>query len=445
MTGRESSRLGWLDALRGIAALLVVWEHYAFATSALPGIRASMLPWVKTGDIGVFLFFLISGYIIPASLEKRGSVRSFWISRFFRLYPMVALLLVTVIVLRRHNHYFPDPFAAQHPATSIAAHATMLQDLLGVPDAVWVLWSLSYEMVFYLVTVAVFVAGVSRFSAQIAVGIAAAAVLVFPFVTQGGLWGVVDVQAAVAVVVVLFAIGIAASMSGSKALVSVGSGMLGVLALSLVVRNSFFPGWQGLCVLATMFLGTAIYRAHSGQISARRAAAACATVFVLVVAAAVRNTAHLDPGGEDRVYVVRRCVLGLSIAAALFAGGLLLRDRRIPRAFRRLGEISFSVYLLHPVLLVLTRTQIDKLSGHLGSPHAIGPLELRLLLFVDFTLLVIGVSVLTHRYVEKPGQRLGRIVDAWLQARVRSHPDVPVAAGRTIGRQRTASESPVVR
>ena len=46
------------------------------------------LQWINPGNYGVFVFFIISGFIVPASLERKGSVRTFWVSRLFRLYPL---------------------------------------------------------------------------------------------------------------------------------------------------------------------------------------------------------------------------------------------------------------------------------------------------------------------------------------------------------------------
>ncbi|HEY9524978.1 MAG TPA: acyltransferase family protein, partial [Thermopolyspora sp.] len=66
------SRLAWLDALRGVGALAVVAEHM------LPWLVPSWRPhWFNLGMYGVLVFFLVSGYIIPASLERRGDVRTF--------------------------------------------------------------------------------------------------------------------------------------------------------------------------------------------------------------------------------------------------------------------------------------------------------------------------------------------------------------------------------
>ncbi|WP_405088849.1 acyltransferase family protein [Microbispora sp. NBC_01389] len=80
---RTSKRLAWLDALRGLAALTVVFEHAL--TPLLPEARLPVKAVFDPGWYGVMVFFLVSGYIVPASLERRASLRKFWISRFFRL------------------------------------------------------------------------------------------------------------------------------------------------------------------------------------------------------------------------------------------------------------------------------------------------------------------------------------------------------------------------
>jgi len=75
-------RLGRLDVLRGVAALCVVFDHLSFYL--LQHVKADVYQWFDLGDYGVFVFFLISGYIVPASLERKGTARTFWVSRLFR-------------------------------------------------------------------------------------------------------------------------------------------------------------------------------------------------------------------------------------------------------------------------------------------------------------------------------------------------------------------------
>ena len=72
----KHSRLAWLDALRGFAARPFVFDHGS--TLKLLPVRDFLYRWLDLGQYGVFVFFLVSGYIIPASLERKGSVRGFW-------------------------------------------------------------------------------------------------------------------------------------------------------------------------------------------------------------------------------------------------------------------------------------------------------------------------------------------------------------------------------
>ena len=95
MSRSPANRFAALDALRGIAALLVVWQHtseYFINQPGMPPDGSGMLELFKAidpGRIGVICFFLISGFIIPSSLRSNGNapLTEFSIKRFFRLYP----------------------------------------------------------------------------------------------------------------------------------------------------------------------------------------------------------------------------------------------------------------------------------------------------------------------------------------------------------------------
>ncbi|MBO0839095.1 MAG: acyltransferase, partial [Actinobacteria bacterium] len=151
---RPGARLAWLDAVRGFAALCVVFDHAGY--HVLLGARAAVYNWFDPGQYGVFVFFLVSGYIVPASLERRGSLRGFWISRAFRLYPLY-LLAVAASVIGAANGFGSIKGAQHHPLTSALAWLLMMPDVLAhnlsVPN---VTWTLSFEMVFYLVVAGLF-------------------------------------------------------------------------------------------------------------------------------------------------------------------------------------------------------------------------------------------------------------------------------------------------
>ena len=152
-TAGSGNRLAWLDALRGFAALCVVFDHGS--TLLLGHARDYLYQWLNFGQYGVFVFFLVSGYIIPASLERKGSLRAFWISRGFRLYPMYAVAILVAIVAYRVG-YGTIRGAEHHPGTSITAWLLMLPNVLSGPNVPNVTWTLSYEMVFYLLLAALF-------------------------------------------------------------------------------------------------------------------------------------------------------------------------------------------------------------------------------------------------------------------------------------------------
>src|SRR5438128_3067363 len=93
---RESTRLDFLDGLRGFAALVVFLSHAIGRVS--PAFHDFTYSRFDMGSFGVTVFFLCSGFIIPVSLERQGSLRSFWLRRIFRLYPLywfsIALFLL---------------------------------------------------------------------------------------------------------------------------------------------------------------------------------------------------------------------------------------------------------------------------------------------------------------------------------------------------------------
>jgi len=80
-------RLAQLDALRGVAALLVVGFHYTTRFDQLYGHAGEPLLSLPWGHYGVNLFFMISGFVIFMTLERTQRATDFVVSRFSRLYP----------------------------------------------------------------------------------------------------------------------------------------------------------------------------------------------------------------------------------------------------------------------------------------------------------------------------------------------------------------------
>ncbi|MFI6434957.1 acyltransferase family protein [Streptomyces sp. NPDC050759] len=384
------SRLGWLDALRGIAAIFVVFDHSSVAFMA--EFRRVLMPEFNTGRYGIMVFFLVSGYIIPASLERRGSIRTFWIGRIFRIYPLCMVAVTAVLAAHLLGIAQIRDFGGEAIAAVAVAHLALFQELLGTPSLLLVLWTLSYEMAFYLLVVALFSVRFHQRSATFAVvlaSLAAASVTAGSALPASALSGAVGVGLLVAVGAITMAVAICCASAGSPVLRVFGAVLGGVLALVLVTCNGTVPLWEGLVILAVMFLGTAVYRAESGQNTWRYAAGAA----VVVVACAV-GSAYRYGGGAN--FARRGWIVAFLLAMATFGAGLVFRRRRIPRWLVGLGTISYSVYLVHPVLLAVTDGTIGRWKRD------------NLALEIAFYAVLLPVSVLTYRSIEVPGQRLGR-------------------------------------
>ena len=147
------NRFSHIDALRGIAALLVIWLHVSEVfvrlspeTSA-QGTALYDLAWsVDVGRIGVVIFFAISGFVICRSLNGNrieGS-KKFIIRRFLRLYP--AFWVSIPLGLFSMWWLYDKPFGWN----IIAANLTMLPELLGEPSAIPLYWTLETELAFYI-------------------------------------------------------------------------------------------------------------------------------------------------------------------------------------------------------------------------------------------------------------------------------------------------------
>ncbi|MGW0292066.1 acyltransferase family protein [Streptomyces tuirus] len=385
-----SARLGWLDALRGLAALVVVFDHSSH--TFMPDFRAELMPQFNTSRYGIMVFFLVSGYIIPASLERRGCVRTFWIGRVFRVYPLWAAVVTVLVAVDLLGLSTLRDFGSQSPVAVAVAHVTMLQELLGTPNALLVLWTLSYEMCFYLLVVALFTVRVHQRSSAVAIalavlaGVSATAGAVLPVSALSGLVGTGPL---IAFAAAAMGAALCCASSGSPVPRVFGGLLGGALGLVLVAFNGTVPLWEGLVILAVMFLGTAVHRAERGLGTWRRAGGTAVVVVACAVGSAYRY-------GDGHHFTRRGWITAFLLAVLTFAAGWAWRDRRVPRPLTGLGAVSYSVYLVHPVLLAV----IDGTAGRRHDDHA--------WLEVAFFALLLPLCVLTHRYVEMPGQACGR-------------------------------------
>lgn len=145
---KENKRFYQLDYLRGIAAFSVVLFHFTYGYDNGLKIIAADKFYFRYGNLGVQLFFMISGYVIFMTLLNVQKTSDFLRSRFIRLYPAYwASIIVSLVFV----NIFENPFDFEKVSLSqFFINLTMLQHWLKVKDIDGAYWTLAVELVFYL-------------------------------------------------------------------------------------------------------------------------------------------------------------------------------------------------------------------------------------------------------------------------------------------------------
>lgn len=138
-----SKRYEELDALRGIAALFVVFFHFTYK-------RPEYNTFFKLGTTGVDLFFIISGFVIFMSLQKISRGVDFVINRVSRLYPTYWASVTFTFILNISYAIYKNEGDLDNRLITYVGNLTMFQFYLGIPNLDPPYWTLIIEMVFYI-------------------------------------------------------------------------------------------------------------------------------------------------------------------------------------------------------------------------------------------------------------------------------------------------------
>lgn len=142
---KSNRRLVEVDALRGLAALVVVLFHYTTRFTELFAPNPPPTFSFPDGHYGVNLFFIISGFVIFMTLEKTTRPMDFVVSRFSRLFPAYWVAIVLTFSVT-HLLGLPGKLV---DVTTAFGNLFMLHSLFRIPHVDGVYWTLEVELLFY--------------------------------------------------------------------------------------------------------------------------------------------------------------------------------------------------------------------------------------------------------------------------------------------------------
>jgi peptidoglycan/LPS O-acetylase OafA/YrhL len=356
-------------SIRGIAALLVVFYHLQFGAPVKFSWETAT-PFFRVGYLWVDLFFILSGFVISysARTDERApfdwpQVKSFWLLRFARIYPLHVFCLLVMLVealgetavgLVLHKQMVPPDLWSAGSILHFFEQLFLLNGWGLTGRSGWNIpsWSISTEVVAYLLfpAVAAFMVKGGR-SAIAAMGFASVCFYAWVAATTG----VLDITQGAAVLRCLSGFSLGMILYATRAQFDrLPDSVLGLL-----------QAIGALLAIGTPLLGLNDVAAIPG--------------FFLLVAAT----------WPDR--------------------GWLARPLRT-RVMHWLGEISYSVYLNHFWVLGAWHFVMTRVLKLLGA----SPLASRAVILAGGVALVLAVSHVTYRTIEGPARKA---ITRWTKSR----------------------------
>lgn len=338
-----------IQYLRGAAVLFVVFFHLrSILSTTVPGINLGDMLFGE-GSAGVDVFFVISGYIIALSTQStaNASPKSFFIKRFFRIYPPFIFCLAAFLIVKNH-------FGEVYSLGQMVRSATMLHidyaseaPYFGY-NILYPAWTLAYEVYFYFIfLLALLVSHKHRIT------IATALILLPTIITQ-----------------IYF--------NGSVSLRAHGVGPYGSSILNMIVSPMFFEFAAGmwLYVIRNSMPKSDFWKYIYISI---------AVISAFGIFSAV-NAGH----GIDGYGVWALCV----VSSIVF----IERCSPLPKinSLFLLGEVSYSIYLSHVIIIAIALDYMLSL-GYKGFP-----------LLIMMTCACVLFSMFMYRFIEKKSIDFGR-------------------------------------
>ncbi|MFJ2988177.1 acyltransferase family protein [Collimonas sp. NPDC087041] len=349
---KEKQNIEFIQMLRGVAAILVVFYHGREAINGIEGGTIANILFMPGGAMGVDLFFLISGFIMVCTTwSNDGSLKSyieFYIKRFSRVFPVYAAITILVLIIEAiaaASSYFDINFSGLIKALAFMPQGDRANGPIYGQLPLSVGWTLNYEMYFYLIF------GVSLLFRRLRwialLSIAVITLVAIPFVTRSGV-----------------------STDTYKAL------NYSIVYLNLITNPIiwlFIAGAGiGIAYKSTLVIPSKFW--------AKIAVSTAATLVVWQYLSQYR--------ADHGIFM-----WGLSLVPLMLILTVASKIMKIPThpMLVRLGDISFSLYLVH----VPTKAAIQAILAFTGVPAS----GISFFILMVFASLII--ATISHRYLEQ--------------------------------------------
>jgi peptidoglycan/LPS O-acetylase OafA/YrhL len=361
-------RLGFLDALRGLAAAITVFYHLAFVGGV--HVPAWLIGFVKFGGSGVMLFFVVSCfslfYTMPGRLRQARPIFSFYTHRFFRIAPLFYVWIIIQCVLER------ELYGVQGWPSGLLENFFFVFNLVPGRQTgiVMASWTIGVEMLFYVLFPLIYFKTKSLIHAMaLTVGtmlIYLAFVFFLPHLRIGGAGAVATYADWIFLKdLPIFAFGAVCFFIVRDRLLAHGEDRDRAMGLLLILLGVYVT-----VAFSAKWISTGIF------------------------------------GGQRYVWP--------AIYFSLLLVGLSLNPLKllVNRFTRFLGAISYSLYLAHAPIILILRPVYARITDAVTSV----PLAYVACAVVTFAA-VLPVAYLTYRFIELPGIKLGKAFYARVERR----------------------------
>ncbi len=347
-------RLEGMEGLRALAALMIITFH----TVLLPNIQIpEYLNVIKQylGQ-GVPLFYALSGFVLAYGyldrLNSRRQIVQFYIRRYFRIAPLFYFMIFIWIIVSKLK------FGNSPSFHEIIMNVSLLFGLVpGTHESiVWAGWSIGVEILFYLLfpIIAAFVR--TLHSGGLALTIMILVSSAFYTTAQD-----MDIG----------------SYAYMNIITQLPTFLSGVMAFLIWRQTGFFQSikWgASLFVFTIVAILTVVYVPYAHK--------------VLSIASGVR----LD------LYIWGILFMMLILSICLWPNPLVAN-----RITNRMGRISFSLYLWHPLIIVL----LVGVYGQIGQVLGLGLWNIIVCLGLTISVVIL-ISYFSYHTIEMPGVKFGK-------------------------------------